>query len=209
MGIRERRARKHEATRQAILAAARELLHAQGHASISIRRIANRIEYSPAAIYAFFASRERILLALAQDGFELLREQTLAAAQDDQSRRNPLGRLRTAFWTYYTFSKTHPRYFDLMFLNRSVRTDDQEVRDIVNHLAGIVLDGVRAGELPRALDPVAAIYCIGASIHGVAAARVSGHLAAGIDADRVAANALDAAIAALRGGVQLRPVVRG
>ena len=72
MGIKERQERDREAVRRAILDAARELFVAEGFQNVSIRKIAERIEYSPAAIYGYFPSKDDIFFALAEEGFRLL-----------------------------------------------------------------------------------------------------------------------------------------
>src|SRR5918995_1571884 len=69
MGIKERQERDREAVRRAILDAARELFVAEGFQNVSIRKIAERIEYSPAAIYSYFPSKDDIFFALAEEGF--------------------------------------------------------------------------------------------------------------------------------------------
>ena len=68
MGIKERQERDREAVRRAILDAARELFVAEGFQNVSIRKIAERIEYSPAAIYGYFPSKDDIFFALAEEG---------------------------------------------------------------------------------------------------------------------------------------------
>ena len=72
MGIKERHERDREAVRRAILDAARELFVTEGYQNVSIRKIAERIEYSPAAIYGYFPSKDDIFFALAEEGFRLL-----------------------------------------------------------------------------------------------------------------------------------------
>src|ERR687883_454319 len=72
MGIKERHERDREAVRRAILDAARELFVREGYQNVSIRKIAERIEYSPAAIYGYFPSKDDIFFALAEEGFHLL-----------------------------------------------------------------------------------------------------------------------------------------
>ena len=52
--------------------AARDLFVAEGYHNVSIRKIAERIEYSPAAIYSYFPSKHDIFFALAEEGFRLL-----------------------------------------------------------------------------------------------------------------------------------------
>ena len=58
--------------RGAILDAARDLFVAEGYHNVSIRKIAERIEYSPAAIYGYFPSKDDIFFALAEEGFRML-----------------------------------------------------------------------------------------------------------------------------------------
>jgi AcrR family transcriptional regulator len=68
LGVKERQERDREAVARAILDAARALFVAEGYHNVSIRKIAERIEYSPAAIYSYFPSKDDIFYALAEEG---------------------------------------------------------------------------------------------------------------------------------------------
>src|SRR3954447_2839399 len=118
MGIKERQERDREAVGRSILDAARELFTAEGYQNVSIRKIAERIEYSPTAIYSYFPSKDDIFFALAEEGFRLLF--CYGEACRDAAPADPVERLRAMFLRYYEFSKEHPEYFALMFLDRSV-----------------------------------------------------------------------------------------
>src|ERR1041384_6370662 len=106
MGIKERQERDREAVRRGILDAARELFVCEGYRNVSIRKIAEKIEYSPAAIYGYFPSKDDIFYALAEEGFRLLH-----AGDDpdhlDTALRNlePLDRIKTILWHLYEFSR--------------------------------------------------------------------------------------------------------
>src|SRR3954469_17640251 len=105
MGIRERQERDREAVRRAILDAARELFVREGYSNISIRKIAERIEYSPAAIYGYFPSKDDIFYALAEEGLRLLYARHSPAVMDAaRDNLEPLDRIRTMFWRLYEFS---------------------------------------------------------------------------------------------------------
>src|SRR3972149_10882479 len=119
MGIKERQERDREAVRRAILDAARDLFVSEGYHNVSIRKIAERIEYSPAAIYGYFPSKDDIFFALAEEGFRLLGDH---GATDKQAppALDPLERVRAVVWRLYEFSREHPQYFALMFVDRSV-----------------------------------------------------------------------------------------
>src|ERR1700682_3572331 len=106
MGIKERQERDREAVSRAILDAARELFVAEGYGNVSIRKIAERIEYSPAALYGYFPSKDDIFYALAEEGFGLLCARDSVAGFDTELE--PLERVRKIVWRLYEFSRQHP-----------------------------------------------------------------------------------------------------
>lgn len=67
-----RRDRRHHDTREEILAAARELLLEVGPEALSLRQVARRSEFSPAALYTYFSSRDEIIASLFAESFERL-----------------------------------------------------------------------------------------------------------------------------------------
>lgn len=64
--------RRYEKTRQGILDAARSLLLEGGVGAISMRNLAERVDYSPAALYKYFANKEEIIEALRQEAWEMM-----------------------------------------------------------------------------------------------------------------------------------------
>src|SRR5215471_903047 len=101
MGIKERHERDRESVRRAILDAARDLFVAEGYQNVSIRKIAERIEYSPAAIYSYFRSKDDIFFALAEEGFRILSDPEQIGDLDGPGTVDPLDRIRTIFWRLY------------------------------------------------------------------------------------------------------------
>src|SRR5829696_5901695 len=120
LGVKERQERERVATSRAILDAARELFVAEGYQNVSIRKIAEKIEYSPAAIYSYFPSKDDIFLALAEEGFRMLFDSYECARKEHDPHESPLECLRSAFMNVYRFSRDHQEYYALMFLDRSV-----------------------------------------------------------------------------------------
>jgi len=120
MGIKERQERDREAVRRAILDAARDLFVTEGYQNVSIRKIAERIEYSPAAIYGYFASKDDIFFALAEEGFRLLGDPGDAPRRAQLEQLPLVERVRANFLRMYEFSREQPQYFALIFLDRSV-----------------------------------------------------------------------------------------
>ena len=72
MGVKERREREKLETRDKILDAARELFIKQGYDGVSMRMLAQLIEYSPTAIYLHFADKEQLFQELCLQDFARL-----------------------------------------------------------------------------------------------------------------------------------------
>ena len=101
MGIKERQERDREAVGRAILDAARDLFVAEGFQNVSIRKIAERIEYSPAAIYGYFPSKDDIFFALAEEGFRLLGDPAALRHDPTLQAASPIDRIRAIFLRLY------------------------------------------------------------------------------------------------------------
>lgn len=209
MGIKERQERDREAVRRAILDAARELFVREGFNNISIRKIAERIEYSPAAIYGYFASKDDIYYALAEEGFRLLCDERRNPCLESLS---PIERVREVFWRFYTFSREQPQYFALMFVDRSVPRISREydrfafARDMKAELLGHVHEATLAGDLPAQLPTEVLFRLLSAALLGVAVMRLSDRLGPDEDADALARDVLDVTLAGLRSGLPLRSI---
>src|SRR6478672_13798182 len=154
MGIKERQERDREAVARAILDAARELFVAEGYQNVSIRKIAEKIEYSPAAIYGYFPSKDDIFLALAEEGFRIL-----FTPGDTPAAPGSVATIRAGMWRLYEFSKSHPEYFALMFVDRSVPRISRDwarfgfVREMKKTMAERIQQAIDAGEFPAGTEP--------------------------------------------------------
>ncbi len=105
------RQRRHARTRQAILDAAQEIITERGTDGLSIREIASRIEYSPSGLYEYFSSKDEILDALCQEGFERLNTQIIFRVTSTE----PAQRLIESGLAYLEFAAQHPEQYLLMF----------------------------------------------------------------------------------------------
>ncbi len=112
MGITERKNRQKQALRERILDAARRIVMREGFAALSMRKIADAIEYSPATLYLHFASRDEIAQALCAEGYAQLLETFVPLAQiaDPAERLKALGR------AYVAFGVAHPETYRLIFM---------------------------------------------------------------------------------------------
>jgi AcrR family transcriptional regulator len=203
MGLTERKEREHAKMRRAILDAARHLFIEGGYANVPIRRVAMHIEYSPAALYRYFKTKDEIFGALAEEGFRLLMSrETLPSSPPDAP---PLERLKHFFWGVYDFSKLHPEYFYLIFLDRSaprLQPGSDSMRVVAKmyaHVAKLVDDCIAAGDLAPGLHGYDVYNVLVSGMHGVAALSVCDRLPAGSNPDGLAHAVLDVAIAGLKG----------
>jgi len=209
MGIKERQERDREAVRRAILDAARELFVSEGYNNVSIRKIAERIEYSPASIYSYFPSKDDIFFELAEEGFRLLSDPA-RAVRADFTALAPLDRIRAMFWRLYEFSRDHPQYFALMFVDRDVPRITREyerfafVREMKARLAEQMQECIDAKVIPSTMNPAAAVRVLTMGLLGVAVMRLSDRLGPTENADDLARDVLDVLIAGLQSGLTLR-----
>jgi AcrR family transcriptional regulator len=210
MGIKERQERDREAVRRSILDAARELFMAEGFQHVSIRKIAERIEYSPAAIYGYFPSKDDIFFALAEEGLRLLGDPGAVESDPRYKDAPPLERVRAMFWRLHEFSCEQPQYFALIFVDRSVPRISREyerfafMRDRKQHIIEALQACVDAGELPRGLNTAVAMRTLMVGVIGVAVLQLSDRLGPGEDPDLLAADVLNLTLAGLRSGVALQ-----
>ena len=72
MGITDRRIREKAKIRTAILETAWQMVKDEGWQSLSIRKIADAIEYSVPVIYDHFENKEAILFEFAKQGFQVM-----------------------------------------------------------------------------------------------------------------------------------------
>jgi AcrR family transcriptional regulator len=205
LGLKERQERDREAVSRSILDAARELFVTHGYQEVSIRKIAEKIEYSPAAIYSYFPSKDDIFFALAEEGFRLLFSYGDGTAPRPPIA-DPIDALRAKFWRYYEFSKEHPEYFALMFLDRSVPRISKNwnrfgfVGDMRNEMVLRIQEAIASGAFPAGTSPNAVFHVLLTSLHGAATMGLCDRLAEGEDADALARITLDTALKGLRAG---------
>ncbi len=202
MGIKERQDRERQAVREAILDAARDLFVSEGYRNVSIRKIAERIEYSPAAIYSYFPSKDDIFFALAEEGFRRLDTKVRSAIGPE----DPLDEVRACWWAYYEFSRDEREFFELMFIDRSVPQITEQwtgfgfVHQIVAFASARIQRCVDAGIFPVETDAQVAMHLIWGALTGPAVIGSGCRLAPGEDPDALARDVLELVLAGLKAG---------
>lgn len=112
MGIAERKIRQKEEFRASILEAAWLQVLTDGWQSLSIRKIADAIEYSIPVIYNHFENKEAILLEFTKEGFQKLAD---ALQQVKDQYQTPAQQLEAIAYAYWDFAFEHKEYYQLMF----------------------------------------------------------------------------------------------
>lgn len=105
------RERRHQRTKEAILTAARQIINEEGLHALSMRAIAQRIDYSPAGLYEYFGSKEEIVEQVVQIGHSRLCEYM----ERVDKTLPPAAYLTQLGHAYIAFAVTNPDYFLLMF----------------------------------------------------------------------------------------------
>lgn len=112
MSRKERRLRDQQELKQSILEAARAIALTEGWSNVTMRKIADRIEYSHAAIYDYFENKNVLLLELVHEGFRLMEvDLKLARAQ----AHDPEEAIRLIAHSYLRFAWRYPELYRLMY----------------------------------------------------------------------------------------------
>ena len=161
-----KRQRPHGISRSAILQVTRHLYAAADYTNVTMREIAKQLGCRSASLYHYFESKDAIFRALVAEGIELFaRYQPVAPTTD------PLEQLRWRFWRYYEFSKAHPEYFALLFVDRASLAHDQLLyRRVLNgaETDRCVEACVDAGLFPQGTDPKEVVPALLCAVHGAA-----------------------------------------
>lgn len=131
--------------RRALLDASLVLIEAEGLEKLSMREVARRAGVSHQAPYHHFTDKEAILAALVAEGFEKLRQASLASIEEVA---DPAARLTALGRTYVDYALSHPAHFKLMFRSELVPEHKHEEVKACAEGAFSVLVQV-AGEVAR------------------------------------------------------------
>jgi AcrR family transcriptional regulator len=165
MGTKDRKAREKESLRQDILDAARELFVREGYESVSMRKIADKVEYSPGTLYLHFRDKAEILDCLCQETFSKLNTRMQAIHQDSG---DSLEGLRRGLLTYVQFGLDNPSHYTITFIqglkNREGPADQGHA--CFGRLLDIVRRCIEEGRIEsRDVDETA--QALWAGVHGI------------------------------------------
>jgi AcrR family transcriptional regulator len=176
MGPKDRRHRERDEMREMILDAARELFVALGVEAVSMRKIAQKIDYSTTVLYDYFADKEALLRAVCDADFRSLRGAFERIAQVP----DPIDRLRELGRAYVEFAVAYPNHYRLMFMTVKSKPmldpSQYEVergnpdQDAYAFLRATVAEGLASGRFRDEFDdPDLLSQVVWSGVHGVVA----------------------------------------
>lgn len=171
MGVKERKLRQKKFLRQEIIDAASELFVKEGYENVSMRRIADKIEYSPTTIYLYFKDKAELLEQVCQETFSRLTVHLRAILEQPG---DPLERLRRGLIAYVHFGLENPHHYRATFMMpvpegfdkaKYVRPDSPGLQAF-DFLRRCVFDCISAGKF-HTKDPELASQTLWCAVHGV------------------------------------------
>ncbi len=115
MSIVARKEKQKQEIRSLILEESMKLFVEEGFNKVSVRKIAERVQYSPTTLYLYFKDKNEILFYCCESGFKKMLEHniTLGLISD------PIERLHQMGVNYLNFGLEYPEYYDLMFIQEA------------------------------------------------------------------------------------------
>ena len=166
--LQNRRDRYRSELRAETLSAARELIREEGYQGLTIRKLAQRMECSPMALYSYFADKQALLTALALEGFE-----KVAKRFDSTTHRDPLVAVKKTLLDYIAYAVENPNEYRILFLSvetlgelKLSREDLQERNPAFGALFKRVETCIKAAVLKG--DPFAVSTVLWTAAHGAA-----------------------------------------
>lgn len=108
-------------TRSTILTAALEILIAEGYASLSMRKIANKIGMSATNIYNYFENKDEVYVYLLIDGFEQLYDEVYNSSKNSKTPKDKLIQVVKAI---INFGINNQNYYELMLSVHAPKCSD-------------------------------------------------------------------------------------
>jgi AcrR family transcriptional regulator len=184
MATGSRREREKEDIQRRILDAARDLFASEGYEAVTMRKIADRVDYTPTALYFHFKDKHELVRKLCADDFGALsaRFRVLSRVPDPVERLRMLGR------GYIAFALEHPHHYRLMFMTPRFEPEEPASegehpdRGVHGFFFQAVSEAIAAGRLrPGFTDPHLVAQTLWAGAHGVASLAIARRHGAEVD----------------------------
>jgi AcrR family transcriptional regulator len=179
VGSKQRRERERQELRQAILTAARDIAAREGWQAVTIRKVAEAIEYTPPMIYEYFASKEALLFELLREGFRQVGQIIQAIQARGGPAENVLAQVALAYWR---FAFTSPELFQVMHSLGGVPFGTSETPQEARSAFAAVRETVRAALEAHGVerpDLDGDVDILWSTLHGLISLTMTGRIAGG------------------------------
>ncbi len=179
MGSKQRRQRERQELRQAILAAARDIAAREGWQAVTIRKVAEAIEYTPPIIYEYFASKEALLFELLREGFWQVGQIIQAIQARGGPAENVLAQVALAYWR---FAFASPELYQVMHGLGGVPFGTSETPQEARSAFAAVREAVRAALEAHGVqrpDLDGDVDILWSTLHGLISLTMAGRIAGG------------------------------
>lgn len=171
----ERSRYHHGDLRQSLIDAAIAIIESGDLAQLSLREVARRVGVSHNAPYRHFSDKDALLSAVAEQGFQKLRQATEQASNETV---NADQRLRAIGTAYVQFALNNPVYYRVMFSLYQGR-QDEGLKTAMAQTFAVLLSAIQQGQQTgvfRTGDPLSMAQVAWASVHGIAMLIIDGQL---------------------------------
>lgn len=177
MGIQERKERQRQTLRQQVLKVAEELFVKDGYQNVSMRKLAERIEYSPTTIYRLFRNKTDLMEQVLAQGYRGVRERYEAVLADRPE--SPIETLQLIIIEYVRFALEHPNHYQLWSASGQLRLVDDHVEmrhgattyQVYQVWLDLIDEGRRQGLLLD-MDTLVLLQLIWGAVHGLISLRI-------------------------------------
>jgi len=199
MSTSERRQRHRASLKREILDAASRLFVEEGYQRVTMRRLAERIEYSPTTIYLHFKDKDALLRAVCDETFSQL---AVKLERIRKSSTSPLDDLREGLKTYVEFGLANPHQYAATFLRPIPAGKRPEFEGSAGAKAfGLLRQGVQAcrdsGDI-RTPNVEMTAQALWASIHGLTALLITEQGFPFVDRAALVEHTIDTQVAGLK-----------
>ncbi len=179
MTTKDRRTRELQETREKILDAARDMFSQEGFDAVTMRAVADRIEYTPTAIYHHFKNKHALLSEICARDFGMLAQHFVSSI----TTADPVQRILEVGQTYLQFAEDHPSHYRFMFMtvfpqpqypaDLVAEQRGNPVKDAYAYLREACRQAIASGALrPEITDPDELAQILWGGVHGMISLRI-------------------------------------
>ncbi|WP_185211477.1 TetR/AcrR family transcriptional regulator [Sphingobacterium mizutaii] len=169
MGLTERKLRQQQELKEQIIVCSREIVEKEGWASLSIRKIADAIEYSVPVIYKHFENKEAISAYFVKEGFIQLLD---SINQEIDPQENIATKIKQLSVGYWLFAAKYPKHYEIMFglgIPTCEKTNEsEEIKRVSNLMVSLIDEAIKASG-KKDLDRYLKLKTLWSILHGIVA----------------------------------------